>query len=100
MTDRQGYLYILRDPNLPQNVLKIGRTVCLKRRLKGYPSGSIYLDTFGPCVDCHDAERSLIRDFETRYMLYKGKEYFKGNAKEMETIFKNFCRQDPSPMLC
>jgi hypothetical protein len=90
----------LRDPTLPTNVFKIGRTNCLKRRLSGYPSGSWYLNTFGPCVDCHDAERSLIKDFGTRYELYKGNEYFKGNAKEMVSLFLSFCREDPSPMLC
>jgi hypothetical protein len=99
MADRKGYLYLLRDPSLPKDVLKIGRTNSLANRLRGYPRGSRFVATFGWLVDCHDAERMLIRQFGTRFSVYRGMEYYKGNVEEMESLFREFCHKDPTPML-
>lgn len=102
MTTKQtkGHLYLLRDPNLPCNVYKIGRTIDLKRRLSEYPNGSKYIRTFGMCVDCHQAESLLKTEFKHRFLLVKGFEYFRGSVKEMISTFESFCNEDPSPMLC
>lgn len=97
-----GFLYLLRDPALPANVYKIGRTMDLKRRLSQYPGGCHYIRTFGLIVDCHEHERQLIEMFKACFERYtkKGLEYFRGDRDEMLRAFEMFCHDDPSPMLC
>ncbi|AUF82465.1 T5orf172 domain-containing protein [Tetraselmis virus 1] len=96
---RSGYLYLLLNPNLPKGVLKIGRTKNLDRRLAEYPRGCKYIDTFGICVDVFSAETSLKHEFVSKFDIYKGNEYFRGNTDEMRSIFTNFCTEDPTPMI-
>ena len=97
-----GFLYLLRDPALPANVYKIGRTRDLKRRLSEYPRGCHYLRTFGLIVDCHEHERLLIETFKARFERYpkKGLEYFRGSRQDVLRTFEVFCHDDPSPMQC
>lgn len=95
-------MYLLRDPSLPSNVYKIGRTRDLKRRLSEYPRGCHYMRTFGIVVDCHEHERRLIEMFKARFERYsaKGLEYFRGDADEVLRAFEVFCHEDPCPMEC
>lgn len=94
-----GYLYILRDPSLPNDVVKIGRTVDPVRRLSEYPKGCWYITTHGAIADCHSAESEILRMFRSRYARYKGLEYFRGDARAIERDFREFCTGDPSPMM-
>eukprot|EP00873_Tetraselmis_striata_P033679 jgi/Tetstr1/453943/TSEL_040862.t1 len=98
----QGYLYVLRDPSMPGNVFKIGRTCDLKRRLSEYPKGCYFVRTFGCIVDCHDCERRLIGVFKERFSRYGGRglEYFVGDMERVTDAFETFCTRDPSPMQC
>jgi len=72
---REGYLYILKVPNCPDGVLKIGRTHDLKQRLRGYPKDTVVLDTF-PLDDVISTETICLSLLRKKYKLHKGREYF------------------------
>lgn len=91
----------MRDPALPADVFKIGRTNDLRRRLGEYPRGCRYLYTFGCLVDCHECERRLIELFKSRFERFPGRalEYFRGRPEDVAAAFASFCVGDPSPMV-
>jgi hypothetical protein len=82
------YIYLIRlreylTAELP--IYKIGKTTQEPNtRLAGYPKGSeIYL--FIRVVDCHSAEKQIIREFDSAYKKRTdiGAEYYEGRVEDM-----------------
>lgn len=87
-----NFLYLIQDYNdLGTNIYKIGKTTQdYSSRLKGYPKGTrtfriIEVD------NCEKRESELIKIFNDKFTLYRGREYFTGNITDMINVFTNFC---------
>jgi hypothetical protein len=87
-----NFLYLIQDYNdLGTNIYKIGKTSQdYSSRLKGYPKGTrtfriIEVD------NCEKREIELIKIFNEKFTLYRGREYFTGNITEMINVFTDFC---------
>jgi len=85
-----GHIYMILEREFISNsdikVVKIGRTINLKSRMKQYPKGSsiLYSTT---CKNILESEKELINIFKNTFEHRHdfGKEYFKGNVKDMIT---------------
>ena len=85
-----GHIYMILEREFISNsdikVVKIGRTINLKSRMKQYPKGSsiLYSTT---CKNILESEKELVNIFENTFehRLDFGKEYFKGNVEDMIT---------------
>lgn len=90
-----GHLYLLWPHQYivkKMPVFKIGRSKHLESRLTYYDEGSILIAAIY-VRSYKELELDLIRAFNTKFTLYKGREYFKGDIKCMVNIFNDiaFC---------
>ena len=82
------YVYLIQTRefvNSKQPVYKIGKTKQINySRFIQYPKGSVQIFQTS-CYNCNVLEKNVIRRFEAKYQNCKsiGKEYFKGNARQM-----------------
>jgi len=90
-----NYLYLLHDSiDKNNNVLKIGKTIQLpETRFQGYGINTKPLIIYA-VDDCHLRENELIKLFNSKFKLFRGKEYFQGNIKDMLIVFEKFCSQN------
>jgi phage anti-repressor protein len=89
------YLYLLHDSiDKNNNVLKIGKTIqSPEKRFQGYGINSKPLIIYA-VDDCHLRETELKKLFNSKFKLFRGKEYFQGNIKDMLVVFEKFCSQN------
>ncbi len=82
-----GQVYLLWDPSLPKNVRKLGMSADLSyRRISSYgPHTVIYARV--PVTNPRRCERKLIKAFNERFTLHKGREYFSGDVEKMTSLF-------------
>lgn len=83
------YIYLIKEKiyiDEEKEVYKIGKSTQENtRRVKSYPSGSkLYLQI--RCINCHSEEKKLLKIFNERFKLYRGREYFLGDIELMMDI--------------
>ena len=87
-----NYLYLIQVNNdIGSNIYKIGKTTQIpSERFKGYKKGT-YPIRISMVDDCHKREHELIKLFNIKYKLIRGREYFLGTLNKMILDFNNFC---------
>ena len=66
--DAPGFLYIIKEREFiktRENILKIGKTTKIQKRMPAYPKGSLLLNCFHCPTNIHRVERELITLFKT-----------------------------------
>lgn len=78
-----GFVYLIQPCELKgTNRFKVGASSLSNlSRLKSYKSGTRYI-CFFECKDAFDTEKTLIKEFNARYKLIAGREYFEVNQEE------------------
>lgn len=90
-----NYIYLLREREfikINENVFKLGKTTRMGLdRFKSYPNGSDLL-LHVKCLDCHIAEKYLLKLFDRRYKkrIDVGSEYFEGDSNSMMIDIMNY----------
>jgi len=78
-----GFLYVVQEKRHENtNIYKIGRTIDLNQRLKGYPDGKL-IHAMSVCLDLLVIKERLLKDLLTQRLEKKkeGYEYFEGKRK-------------------
>lgn len=90
----KGFIYIMHVReflNANLNIYKIGRTICVNKRICGYPKGTEckFFTTVDNAVLC---ENELIKIFKSTFTHRKdlGAEYFEGNLNLMKKIISDY----------
>lgn len=85
-----SYIYLIQDgEDVGTNIYKVGRTTQLNdcrtiNRIKSYNNGSIIYSIIRVHDDnVREIERKIIKEFEQKFVLFKGNEWFKGDVEEM-----------------
>jgi len=87
-----NYLYLIQDnKDIGSDIYKIGKTTQSPiDRFKGYLKGT-YPIRISQVDNCHIRENELINLFKDKYILFRGREYFKGDINDMIKNFNNLC---------
>jgi hypothetical protein len=85
-----SYIYLVQDgEDIGTNIYKVGRTTQLNdcrtiNRIKSYNNGSIIYSIIRVNDDnVREIERKILKEFEQKFVLFKGNEWFKGDVEEM-----------------
>jgi hypothetical protein len=90
MAKAEGQIYLIKTRefiNNRENVFKVGRTSCIKKRLASYPKGSKCLCAFY-CRDMVVTETMVLQAFRRQFThrVEYGKEYFEGDPSMMARL--------------
>ena len=83
--------------NSGQNVYKVGKSLHLTQRMSAYPKGSSVISVF-KVSNCHALEKVLLKQLDACKGLTNakdvGREYYRGDLKEVMKIFVDVCMTD------
>lgn len=82
-----GHLYVIKEREFiktNENILKIGKTTCIKNRMPAYPKNSRVMVIYY-CTNIHEVEKKLIVFFDKHFTKRTdiGHEYYEGYEREM-----------------
>jgi len=83
--------------NSGQSVYKVGKSLHLTQRMSAYPKGSYVVSVF-KVNNCHTLEKVLLKQLDACEGLTNardvGREYYRGDLKEVMKIFVDVCMTD------
>ncbi len=87
-----SYVYLIKVREFfNTNIIKVGRTKNYKQRIKNYPQKSFYIKVCS--VDnCNLIENKLKKEFNIKFKIKYGTEYFAGNENEIIETFINIIK--------
>jgi hypothetical protein len=99
-TNESHHLYCLIERefiNSGQNVYKVGKSLHLSQRMSAYPKGSSVISVF-KVNNCHTLEKVLLKQLDGCKELTNardvGREYYRGDLKDVMKIFVDVCMTD------
>lgn len=90
-TQLQSHIYLIQDgADIGTSIYKLGRTSRRSKdsrvlcRLNDYSEGTVQHATYSvPCAHLHEVEQMLIDEFNKKFRLARGREWFEGDMYEM-----------------
>ena len=83
--------------NSGENVYKVGKSLHLTQRMSAYPKGSYVVSVF-KVNNCHTLEKVLLKQLDDCKGLTNardvGREYYRGDVKDIMKIFVDVCMTD------
>ena len=83
--------------NSGENVYKVGKSLHLTQRMSAYPKGSSVISVF-KVNNCHTLEKVLLKQLDACKGLTNardvGREYYRGDLKDVMKIFVDVCMTD------
>lgn len=99
MASRVGFIYLVSPGSVRKNVFKVGMTTSssstkVPQRVRSYGKQTKVLLLEKVAVgSTRMIEREILSQFQDKFKLVQGNEYFEGDPQEMMKIIKNVCKR-------